>query len=545
MPDLATGLERRYERLLVAYPPGYRTERGPEIVATLLDAAAPGRRWPRPAEAVDLVQAGLLERSRIAKVPGLAGGLTAAAPLALALATGISAFLWWRVEPVVPPGRFAQQWPFDGVTTLGPLAYAAWLLAALARAALRPAAGRLAIAAAIVVTVLVIPGLATTSVGVRPPLWVLMALAGFGALALVGTAPALGAPVPSVEERLGGLAGTVAIAVCTSTLTRAWIAPAQPGHSEYYGPTIARVGAVVVAAVVAVAVLAAVHLVRGRPAHDRLWAAALLGLPAGWLGPFDLLTPSLAASAPHFGRLAQVLFATCVAVAVMHLLATVFRSGSNGAGVAGQRPPTLRTPGRPAGLARAGWHALGTAAGLSGWIALAYLGVSGPRPEPGTGAPAYVLATLAVLGALGLTAGIAGRFTDASAVGHGLGQLVTATGVSFLAAWVVAAYVNDWTLRYWENFGHTAAVATGVVLVPLCECAIAAARARRAAARASGRRRTTTALLAGTLAWLAVLTVQYLPGWAPPLLGAAACVAASALARRHSTRDIGPLQPQR
>jgi hypothetical protein len=40
--------------------------------------------------------------------------------------------------------------------------------------------------------------------------------------------------------------------------------------------------------------------------------------------------------------------------------------------------------------------------------------------------------------------------------------------------------------------------------------------------------------------------VQYLPGWAPPLLGAAACVAASALARRHASRDLGrPLQPQR
>jgi len=37
---------------------------------------------------------------------------------------------------------------------------------------------------------------------------------------------------------------------------------------------------------------------------------------------------------------------------------------------------------------------------------------------------------------------------------------------SFLGAWLVAAYVNDWTLRYWEHFGHTAAVATAIVLVP-------------------------------------------------------------------------------
>jgi hypothetical protein len=507
-------LHRRYERLLAAYPSGYRAERGPEILATLLDGAAPGRTRPHPADVVDIVQAGLLERSRIASVPALASGLTAAAPLALALAAGISAFLWWRVEPAVPAVHVVQRWPFDDVTTLGPLAYGAWLLAALARAALRPAAGRLAIAVAIVTTVLVVPALASTSIGIRPPLWVLMALVGFGVIALVGTAPALGAPVPSREARLSGLAGAVAIAVCTSTLTRAWIGPAEPGHSEYYGPTIARVGAIAVVAVVAVAVIAAVQLQRGRPGHDRLWAAALLGLPAGWLGPFDLLTPSLSASAPHFGRLAQVLFATCVAIAVMRRLA--------------RRPAEVA----PATLARAGWHAVGTAAGLSGWIALAHLGVSGPRPEPGAGAPAYVLTTLAVLAALGLVAGIAGRYTEAAS--GGWAHLAAATGVSFLAAWLVTTYVNDWTLRGWEHFGHTAAVATAVVLVPLSECAIAAARARRAAAPGSGRRRTATVVLAAALGWLAVLTVQYLPGWAPPLLGAAACVAASHLARRSA-----------
>ena len=215
MPDSV--LEQRYERLLLAYPAGYRAERGPEIVATLLDGAAPGRRVPRPAEVVDIVQAGLLERSRVASVPGLASGLAAAAPLALALATGISAFLWWRIEPMRPPVHTGQGWPFDGVTTLGPLAYAAWLLAALARAALRPAAGRLAIAIAIVMTVAVVPALSATPLGQRPPLWVLMALAGFGAVALIGTAPGLGAPAPSLDARLSGLAGAVAIAVCTST----------------------------------------------------------------------------------------------------------------------------------------------------------------------------------------------------------------------------------------------------------------------------------------------------------------------------------------
>ena len=375
----------------------------------------------------------------------------------------------------------------------------------------------------------VVPALAGTSYGVRPPLWVLMALAGFGAIALVGTAPGLGAPVPTVEARVSGLAGTVAVAVCTSTLTRAWIAPAEPGHSEYYGPTIARVGAVVVAAVVAVAVIAAFHLARGRPAHDRLWAAAVLGLPAGWLGPFDLLTPSLASSAPHFGRLAQVLFATCVAVAVMHRLARRRRTG-------GDR--------RSAPRARAGWHALGTAAGLSAWIVLAYLGVAGPRPESGAGAPR--LRAGHARDARGARArrrdrrtSPAGRRAAGSSCSPRPGRASSARGSSPPTSTTGRCGTGS-------NFGHTAAVATAVVLVPLWECAVAAARVRRdaaAAVRADGAGRRPPCSSPRSR-WLAVLTVQYLPGWAPPLLGAAACVVASSLARRPIVRNLGrPLRP--
>jgi hypothetical protein len=66
-------------------------------------------------------------------------------------------------------------------------------------------------------------------------------------------------------------------------------------------------------------------------------------------------------------------------------------------------------------------------------------------------------------------------------------------------------------------------------LVPLSEIAVAAARARRTAVR----RWMANAVLVGALGWLAVLTVQYLPGWGPPLLGAGACVAASSIAARR------------
>ncbi len=55
-------LERRYRRLLVAYPAGYRDRRADEIVGTILDAAPPGRRRPSLADAADLVAGGLRQR---------------------------------------------------------------------------------------------------------------------------------------------------------------------------------------------------------------------------------------------------------------------------------------------------------------------------------------------------------------------------------------------------------------------------------------------------------------------------------------------------
>lgn len=47
---MTEALERRYRRLLSAYPDSYRSERGDEIVTTLLDMSAPDRRWPASRE---------------------------------------------------------------------------------------------------------------------------------------------------------------------------------------------------------------------------------------------------------------------------------------------------------------------------------------------------------------------------------------------------------------------------------------------------------------------------------------------------------------
>lgn len=71
-----SALERRYRWLLLAYPRGYRSGNGEELVATLLDAAAPGRTSPSWREAVALIAGGLRVRALdVAEGPAWADGL--------------------------------------------------------------------------------------------------------------------------------------------------------------------------------------------------------------------------------------------------------------------------------------------------------------------------------------------------------------------------------------------------------------------------------------------------------------------------------------
>lgn len=55
-------LERRYRRLLAWYPPTFRRENGPEILAVLMACAPGGRRRPGLAESADLIRSGLRMR---------------------------------------------------------------------------------------------------------------------------------------------------------------------------------------------------------------------------------------------------------------------------------------------------------------------------------------------------------------------------------------------------------------------------------------------------------------------------------------------------
>lgn len=281
-------LERRYRHLLLAYPADYRASRGDEIVATLLDAARPNQTVPTPADVADIVGHAIRKRLSIFDFPL---GSTLAAPWALALAAGISAFAWWRVEPAIP--------------TTGPLAYAAWLAAVAGWVLLRRNVARTLIGIAVAAT-LATALLAVFVPPVRPPLWVIMSLTALGCIAFAGN------PIPTFESRLNVIAATAAVIIACGAV--------NPPAAGYYQPVIARVGLVVAAGVLATAVVALHRRRTGGSARLPVMAGLLLALPATWLGPIDAVSwhlPLDDLTAARFGRLAHVLLATCLVLSVI------------------------------------------------------------------------------------------------------------------------------------------------------------------------------------------------------------------------------------
>jgi hypothetical protein len=107
-PDTSE-LERRYRRLLRWYPRAYRTERGTELVTTLLDTAGPDRRRPTRRDAVDLAWGGLRQRFRLPL--GFAVRVTAVAAALIAGAMGAAAGAWavWLTSPGLPADTQARQ----------------------------------------------------------------------------------------------------------------------------------------------------------------------------------------------------------------------------------------------------------------------------------------------------------------------------------------------------------------------------------------------------------------------------------------------------
>lgn len=268
-------LERRYLRLIrMFYPAGYRQERGTEIVGTYLALSSPERRWPSAADVTDLAGAALRQRLREAGATAIGPGLRLAAMLALVTATALAGG-WTMLElnPWTAAWFGFEQHRMD--VSLGVGVWAFWLLAALVHVVAPGRWTRLAIGLALVVTVAVVP-LAGVVDGFRPPLFVLLAQACLGLVAL-GVPGRL-----TMWLRLLPLAGAaVALPVA------AFVAHDGNGDSYgYYGWPAGHVLPGAGMALLLVTVLAGVWLA-GRDDFRGAWALPVLLFPIGmlWLHP--------------------------------------------------------------------------------------------------------------------------------------------------------------------------------------------------------------------------------------------------------------------
>jgi hypothetical protein len=489
-------LERRYRWLLRAYPAAYRDTHGHEIVSTMLDLAPPHRRHPTLAESTDLLLHAVRCRVGPRTIVALESGATAAAPAALALAAGVSAFLWWHVEPGAPTGLSAG---LRGHYTLGPVAYLAWLAAICCRLVLPARAGRTAIQAALAVTLL-LPLLAPLLSAHRPPLWVLMALGLFGLLSLAGTGLAGSSRSLHAEDRITLACSATAVMACAELLARLWPAT-DAGAASYYQPVISQVGLVVAGVVAGLAAVALTRHLRGLPSGPWLWAMLLIGLPGAWLGPLDLRTPHgswlAIGTGPHFGRLAEVLLGTCLVFAGMAWLSLP------------QHAERVTVD-----LRRAGAAVLGYAVGLAVFAGL--LGSFTP----------HVLATVAACSAVALAC--------RAGVGHSRGWLVLSLAGSVLGGLVVGVYGNDWTAWGWQAPSRTVDLAATLCVAPLTWSAFMALRGWL---DGRGWARVRPALVAAMSAgWIGYLTVPALPIWGPALLMLLLAVLAFPAAHLYTAR---------
>jgi hypothetical protein len=131
-------LESTYRRLLFTYPGEYRREHEEEILATLVEAAEPGRRRPSLREARDLLAGGLRTRGMLATREGgralWADGLRLGVLLLLAMRIGD--FTWWILgstggPPPLPLGSTGGFLPLSP-----PLSLSTWVATAVLTLAL-------------------------------------------------------------------------------------------------------------------------------------------------------------------------------------------------------------------------------------------------------------------------------------------------------------------------------------------------------------------------------------------------------------------------
>ncbi|TDC29252.1 hypothetical protein E1211_26315, partial [Micromonospora sp. 15K316] len=295
-------LERRYLRLLRAYPADYRRSRGAEIVGTYLDLAGPDRRWPSAADAADLLRGGLRQRLRAAGVADLAPGVRLAAVLAFLTATALAAA--WSVLELRPPPADLGLPAAGPFVSLGIGAWVAWLLAAVVYALASGRWARRAVALALLLTLGLVP--AAPLVGLpRPPLFVLLPQVALGlvALGLPVTLPAALRAAPLIAVGAVALAGT----------NPHLLSPQRFGATYYIG-TVVPVLPFAAGALLTVVLLVAAGLAV-RADHRGVWAALILLTPIGLLA----LQP-LAGAVDGVGRTVAVwseLAATAVVIGVV------------------------------------------------------------------------------------------------------------------------------------------------------------------------------------------------------------------------------------
>ncbi|MET7946625.1 hypothetical protein [Micromonospora sp. NPDC005324] len=304
-------LERRYLRLLRAYPADYRRARGAEIVGTYLDLAAPDQRWPAPADAADLVRGGLRQRLRAAGVTDLIPGVRLAALLALVTASALAG-VWGTAELHPPPVEWGV--PHVGpFVSLGVVTWAAWLLAAVVIAVAPSRVARWAIIVSLLLTI-ALPPVAAALDAPRPPLMVLLPQVVLGLLGLalpdrpsrvIRFAPALSALLAVVAtEFLGGLDPVFIY---------------RGAAMEVFLPTVGGL-------LLFVGALLATGLALGGDTRGG-WALVSLLTPAGFLA-----VPSLAdglgpvQGSVTFAKLAVTSVAVALAGPAALLLAVLFRS---------------------------------------------------------------------------------------------------------------------------------------------------------------------------------------------------------------------------
>ncbi|MEV6927554.1 hypothetical protein AB0M46_24045 [Dactylosporangium sp. NPDC051485] len=191
-------LERRYRALLRLYPAAYRAERADEMVATYLELVSGNARWPSPADVTDLIRGAVRQHLRANGAHGLLKALPSAAALALTTATVIST-MWLLGVDTLPRALALRDGSFLTIGALGAVTFGGWLVAGIAASIMPGRWGRWAVAAALVLTVTVMPVAALTSLQ-RPAMQMLVPQLMLGLLALALPAgrqvwPVLGVPI--------------------------------------------------------------------------------------------------------------------------------------------------------------------------------------------------------------------------------------------------------------------------------------------------------------------------------------------------------------